>query len=166
MKSYNSEEFDAWWAEYENRPIFPITDRFEVPEDARIFVTPLTRTQETARQFLGREDFTIVEGLANEIPLRSFMDTKLKMKLGFLNFMGRLQWYFPGWRQEECRRQSFERAKKLVRFLESQNAETCVMVMHGFMIRTVGRALSRLGYKVKNKRIFAVPNLCIVEGTK
>lgn len=165
-KRLNSEEFDQYWSDYDYKPIFPITERFEVPEGAKIFATTLQRTQETVRQFLGREDFTVVEKLANEIPLRSFKDTTHRFRMGFMNFMGRLQWYFPGWRQEECRRESYQRALELIDFLEAQGEEICIMVMHGFMIRTVGSALSDVGYKVKNKRVFGVPNLCVVEGTK
>lgn len=165
-KRYNSREYDEYWARYETCPIFPINKRLKLPETAKIFATTFQRTQDTVRQFLGREDFTIVENLANEIPLRSFTDTKKRFRMWFLNFMGRFQWYFPGWRQEECRRESYARALQLIEFLEEQGEELCVMVMHGFMMRTVGRALSDMGYKVKNKRVFAVPNLCVVEGTK
>lgn len=165
-KKYDSKGFDEAWERYETQPIYPITEHYEVPKDAKVFATKFGRTQETCRGFLGRDDFTVIEDLANEVPLRAFKDTTHKHALWFMNFLGRFQWYFPHWRQEECRRETYARAMKLIDFLESQDTETCVIVMHGFMIRTVQRALSDRGYKVRNKKIFAVPNLCVIPATR
>lgn len=168
-KKYTAKEFDAAWAEYETRPIFPIEEHYEIPEGAMVFTTPLQRTQDTARQFLGVEDFTVIDsGLANEVPLKAYSYKKehRRHRRHLMNVIGRLQWYLPRSIQDEQRRESYERAMKLIDFLESQPTNACVVVMHGFMIRTVGRALSDRGYKVKNKRNFAVPNLCVVEASK
>ena len=166
-KKLTSKEYDKAWSDYDYRPIKPITKRFEVPEDAKIFVTSYQRTQETARQYLGREDFTIVpDGMADEVPLVSYKDSEKARRVWKMNVRGRIQWYTHGKRQPEWRRNSLERANKLLDYLEAQDAETVVVVFHGFFLRTVSRALRLRGYKQEGRPKFSVPNLLTVKAVK
>ncbi|MBR3437830.1 MAG: histidine phosphatase family protein [Lachnospiraceae bacterium] len=166
-KKLNSKDYDQAWSDYDHTPIKPITRRFEVPEDAKIFTTSYKRTQDTARQYLGREDFTVIpDGLADEVPLVSYKDTDKPKRVWRMDFRGRLQWYTHGKRQPEWRRNSLERAYKLIDYLEAQDAETVVVVFHGFFLRTVSRALRKRGYKQEGRPRFAVPNLLTVKAVK
>lgn len=163
-KKLTSKEYDQAWEDYNLQPIHPIEESYEIPEDAKVFTTTFLRTQETARQYLHRDDFTIIEGLADEVPLRSYKDTAKPKNVNLMNVRGRLQWYTHGKRQEEWRNQSRERANKLIDFLEADPAETCVVVFHGFFLRTVRGILKKRGYKVDNRVTFRVPNLCVITG--
>ena len=166
-KKLNSEEYDKAWSDYDYTPIKPITKRFKVPEDAKIFTTSYYRTQETARQYLGRDDFEVIpDGLADEVPLVSYKDTRKAKRVWKMNVRGRLQWYTHGKRQPEWRRHSLERAYKLIDWLEAQGAETCVVVFHGFFLRTVSRALRIRGYKQDSRPFFKVPNLITIKAVK
>ena len=166
-KKLNSKDYDQAWSDYDQRPVKPITKRFEVPEDAKIFTTSYERTQETARQYLGRDDFTVIpDGLADEVPLVSYKDTDKPKKVWKMNFCGRIQWYTHGERQPEWRNNSLERANKLIDYLEAQDAETIVVVFHGFFLRTVSRALRIRGYKQEGRPKFTVPNLITVKAVK
>ena len=166
-KKMTSAEYDKAWADYDHTPIKPIQKRFTVPEDAKVFTTSYERTQETARQYLGRDDFTVIpDGLADEVPLVSYKDTKRPRRVWKMNVRGRLQWYTHGKRQPEWRRNSLERAFKLIDYLEEQDAETVVVVFHGFFLRTVSRALRIRGYKQEGRPKFSVPNLITVKAVK
>ena len=166
-KKLTSKEYDKAWADYDHMPIKPITKRFEVPEDAKIFVTSFYRTQETARQYLGREDFTIIPyGMADEVPLVSYKDSEKARRVWRMNLRGRIQWYTHGKRQPEWRRHSLERAYRLIDWIEEQHVETAVVVFHGFFLRTVSRALRLRGYKQEGRPVFKVPNLITVKAVK
>ena len=51
-------------------------------------------------------------------------------------------------------------------YLEAQGDGNYVLVMHGFYMRTLGAMFRKRGYRVRNRRIFTVPNLCTVEAVK
>lgn len=164
-KRYTSAEYDAAWKAYDDCDIFPIEDHLDLPPDAKVFVTPFKRTQETARQFLGAETFEIIDGLANEVPLRSYKDSNRRRSPGYMNFRGRLQWYFRSKRQEELPRETKKRAEQLISYLESRT-DNAVLVMHGFYLRIVVAVLISKGYLVTGRPRFKVPNLIVVDAVK
>lgn len=164
-KRYTSTEYDEAWARYDNCDIFPITEHYDIPEDAKVYVTTYKRTQETARQFLGVENYEIIDSLANEVPLRSYKDSEKRHRRNYMDFRGRLQWYLPSKRQAERRSETFKRASELIRFLESQT-DNAVVVMHGFFLRAVCLVLKRNGYRLSLVPRFRVPNLIVVEAEK
>ncbi len=164
-KRYNSSEYDCAWDEYDTKDILPIEDRLEIPKDAKVFVTTYKRTHQTAEQFLGAKEYEIIESLADEVPLRSFIDTKHRFSRRLMNFLGRVEWYLPLKRQPERRRASYLRALRFIDYIESRT-DNAVIVMHGFFIRTVCRALKRRGYKLDHQPIFGVPNLIVVDAVR
>lgn len=166
VKKYNSEDYDQAWLDYDTHDILPLAERLEISPDSRVIVTGYKRTQQTAEQFLGRKDYLIVEDLLDEIPLRSFMDTKLRINRHMLNFLGRVEWYLPMKRQPERRKASRERAQKAVDYIESLGDGDYVIIMHGFFMRTLGSILKKRGYKLKNQPIFFVLNLHTAEAVR
>ena len=164
-KRYTSAEYDDAWERYDDCDIFPITKHYEVDEDAKVFVTGFKRTQETAKQFLGVDQYEIIESLADEVPLKSYKDSLKRHRRGYMNFRGRLQWYLPSHRQEERRKATFLRAYELIRFLEQQT-DDAVVVMHGFFLRAMCFVLKKSGYHVSSIPRFRVPNLVVVEAVK
>ncbi|MBR4767528.1 MAG: histidine phosphatase family protein [Lachnospiraceae bacterium] len=165
QKKYTSREYDQAWAEYDKRDILPIQTHLDLPESIRVYCTNMKRTQQTAEQFLRRKNYEIIESLANEIPLRSFRDLNHRHSRRLMNFVGRLQWYFPTKRQPENRAASYKRAIKLIEYLEN-GVDDAVVVMHGFFLRTVCRALKHDGYKLDHQPFFGVPNLTVVNAVK
>ena len=164
-KRYTSEEYDDAWERYDSCDIFPITDHYQVSDDAKIFVTGYKRTQETAKQFLGVDDFEVIDSLADEVPLKSYKDSRRRHRRGYMNVRGRLQWYLPSKRQEERRKATFLRAEELISFLEKQTNDA-VVVMHGFFLRATCHVLKKLGYHLNLTPRFRVPNLLVVEAVK
>ena len=158
-KKYNSKEFDQAWLDYDHYDILPVTQHLDISPKAKVFVSPYKRTHQTAEQFLGVHDYTVIEDLLNEIPLRSFMDTGHRFERHFMNFLGRAQWYLPMKRQPERRSASRRRAGKLVDFIEKLPDGDYVLVMHGFYLRTLASVFRHRGYKMTGQPFFAVPNL-------
>ena len=165
-KKYTSVEYDTAWSNYDHCDIVPIQRKYQLDPGTKVYVTGFKRTQQTARQFLGAEEYHVVHGLADEVPLRSFKDSKTEKSRKLMNFFGRVQWYFPEHRQEEHRKDTYKRAVSLIRFLEKDAGGDCAIVCHGFFLRTLGRAMKRCGYKVKGKPFWTVPNLCVMTGEK
>ena len=151
---------------YDTYDILPIEEHLDIWPGSQVIVTGYKRTHQTAEQFLGVHEYLILEDLLDEVPLRSFMDTKIKFNRHLLNFLGRVEWYFPLKRQPEWRRKSRARAEKAVDYIESLGDGDYVLIMHGFFMRTLGSILKRRGYKLKNQPVFAVRNLHIAEAVK
>ncbi len=166
VKRYNSKEYDQAWLDYDTYNILPITEHLKIAPDATVIVTGFKRTHQTAEQFLGVHDYIIVKDLLDEIPLRSFMDTQLRIERHILNILGRIQWYLPISRQPERRKASRERAAKFIDMLEKRGDGNYVIVMHGFFLRTLASVFRHRGYKMKNQPFFGVPNLYTAEAIK
>ena len=166
VKKYNSKEYDQAWIEYDKYDILPITDHLDIYPDAKVLVSPFKRTHQTAEQFLGVHEYTIIDELLNEIPLRSFVETNRRFRKNLMNFLGRVEWYLPLKRQPERRRASRERAAKMVDLIEKMGDGDYVLVMHGFYMRTLASMFRHRGYKIKHQPFFAVPNLYTSEAIK
>ena len=158
-KKYNAEEYEEAWLHYDDCDILPVEGHLEIPENAKVFVSPFKRTHQTAEQYLGVSEYTILQDLLNEVPLISFAKVKRRHRRRFMDVVGRIQWYLPFSRQPEKRKGSRARAGELIDFLEKQGEGEYVLVMHGFYMRTLGAMFKKRGYHVRNRRIFAVPNL-------
>ena len=166
MKKYNSRDYDQAWLEYDTHDILPIKEHLDIWPGAKVIVTGLKRTHQTAEQFLGVYEYTVVEKLFDEVPLRSFIDTAHRFNRVLMTFLGRVEWYLPMKRQPERRRASRSRAEKAVDYIESLGDGDYVIVMHGFFMRTLGSILRRRGYRLKNQPVFAVRNLHVAEAVK
>lgn len=164
-KKYTSAEYDAAWAQYDECDILPVTKRLSLPEDVKVYVTPMKRTHQTAEQFLGIKEYTVIDDLANEVPLRAYKDSHRRRRLWYMNFRGRAQWWLPNHRQEERRHQTYARAQQLLNRLEQEDRDV-VLVSHGFFIRAMAIVLKKNGYKLDDMHRFKVPNLCTIDAVK
>ena len=95
VKKYNSRDYDQAWLDYDTYDILPIKEHLDIWPGSQVIVTGYKRTHQTAEQFLGVKDYMIVEDLLDEVPLKSFMDTNIRFNRHLLNFLGRVEWYFP-----------------------------------------------------------------------
>lgn len=125
---YNSNTFDLACQEYDSSPI-RIPQKMNFPEQI-IFISNQKRSEDTANAIVGKREI-IKTDLLNEIPLRSFIDTKIKLPAILWMIAGRVQWYFNNSRQIESRTKSKERISEFIGSLE-QKQQDCLIIGHGF----------------------------------
>ena len=64
-----------------------------------------------------------------EVPLKSFTDTNKVYPLWLWNGIGRIQWLLNSKRQTETRKETSDRADKVIDFLENKG-EDCILITH------------------------------------
>ena len=120
------------------------------------------RSKETARKLFPDRVYCEID--VEEVPLRSFVDCSIKMPLWMWNIMGRLQWYLNSNRQKERRVDTVERCKKIIQELECTN-ENCIVVTHGFFMKSFIKCLKQQGYTVSNNKM-GISNLHFIYAEK
>lgn len=125
---YNSNTFDLACLEYDSSSIGS-PQKMNFPEQT-LLISNQQRSADTACSVVGEKEI-IKTNLLNEIPLRSFIDTKIKLPVFFWMIAGRLQWYFNNSRQIESRTKSKERISQFIDYLE-QKQHDCLIIGHGF----------------------------------
>ena len=149
---YTSEGFDRACNGYDAAPIKD--ERYSIPdiEYQNIIISGLSRSYDTAKNLHinGRLKKT---DLINEVPVKSSIDTKLKLPIWFWYFSGRLQWIFNSSRQPEGQRQTRKRAKHFVKILSKENKD-CLVVTHGFFMHTLLSEMRKAGFAVSKSRLY------------
>lgn len=140
----SSSEFDEQCRLYDSAPIEKMT-RAQDHNVSKIYISTLDRSLQTARMLLGDMEFCSTDQI-NEVPLRSAFDSGLKFPLWFWNIAGRLQWFCNSGRQLETKRQTRERASRLVQALLNAD-EDCTIVTHGFFMHTLIAMFKQYGFK-------------------
>lgn len=151
----NSIEFDNACKEYDLAGVFKVNVANVGSEYSRLYVSSMHRSKATARELFPDRVYCEIE--VEEVPLRSFVDCSIKMPLWIWNIMGRLQWFLNSSRQKERRIDTVERCKRIIRELESKN-ENCIVVTHGFFMRSFIKCLKRQGYTIANNKM-SISNL-------
>ena len=100
-----------------------------------------------------------------EVPLKSFTDTEKQFPLWIWNVLGRLQWYAERTRQPETRNSTIQRANKVIELCEREK-EDCILITHGFFMRTLFKVLKKRGYSLSGSSQLEVKNLQIVWAEK
>ena len=163
-KKCSSDDFDKACAEYdrsdlENIGIIP----FDVPI-GRIYVSKLLRSVNTAKSmFPDKEYFEMSE--IGEVPLKSFMDLSRRLPLWVWNVLGRIQWYIGSTRQLENRNDTIQRANKAIDLCENANGD-CILVTHGFFMKTLIKVLKNRKYQLLGNNQFAIKNLQLIYAEK
>lgn len=140
-----SKEYDEQCRLYDEAPL---EERFIVMQGNSanpVYISTLKRSEETARQLFGDVKF-VRSKLIHEVPLRSAFDTRIKLPTWFWNVAGRVQWYFGSGRQEESRKQTWQRAERFVRDIADKNQE-CAVVTHKFFMLTLIPVMEKNGFK-------------------
>lgn len=152
-KWYTSKQFDEDCANYDDASIVPVDVKAD-SSTATVYISTLKRSRETAEQLFGKKAFVETK-LLNEVPLKSFCDCGIWLPLWIWNVGGRLQWLWQSKRQVEGQVATQKRAKKLIKKLLEENQD-CVLISHGFFMRTLLKELKKQGFTVaKNKMGFA-----------
>ena len=81
------------------------------------------------------------------------------------NVLGRVQWFLGSARQSEKRKETIRRANMVVAILEQENSD-CVLVTHGFFMKTLMKVLKKRGYKLVGCNSIVVENLQMIVAEK
>lgn len=125
---YNSKSFDQACRQYDLSAIEP-KSKIEYIGDV-FYTSQLSRTENTLRSLIGNKEIIRLREL-NEIPVTSFIDTKVNLPTFIWMLVGRVQWFFNHKRQPEGRRESGRRVNNFLDYLESKEQD-CLIVGHGF----------------------------------
>lgn len=158
-KRCNSEQFDKACEQYDGSDI--VTDDI-VGVDTEceiIYVSSLLRSKETAKRMFPGNEYRMLD--VAEVPLKSFTDTAKQMPLWIWNIMGRLQWYFNNGRQDEAKIETIKRCERVIEEIENRKSD-CVVVTHGFFMKTFINRLKKHGYSISGATA-GYSNLQVIE---
>lgn len=139
---YNSEGFDRASLTYNERPVYDQPSAFLPPYT--LYASTMGRAQETARLAFDRP-FKVLEGV-EEVTMRSFVDTSLRLPRWLWELMARLQWRRGHSRPYETYTQTILRLERALGKLEAQE-EDAIVVMHGLAMRSMAKILKKHGFK-------------------
>ena len=156
-KSYDSKGFDEANANYDISPLYDYQGRTWKPEGFQIYISGLQRTFDTANQVFEGDFGFIKTELLNEVPKRSYKDSKAKLPRFWWTFRSRMQWYLNSSRQPEVRKQTVARAKELVDMIEKEGKD-CILISHEFFLYTLKGELEKRGYLIERGSTFRIKN--------
>ncbi len=81
------------------------------------------------------------------------------------NGVGRVQWYIGSERQLEKRDNTMQRANKVIDLCESEN-EDCILITHGFFMKTLIKVLKNRGYLLLGNNHLEIKNLQMISAEK
>ena len=160
----NSKIFDKACKDYDNADIEMINCPGNRVEGKNIYVSNLRRSHETADVLFKSNDILELIGI-QEVPLRSFADLDITLPVWVWNVMGRLQWYLNMNRQPECRNATIKRADLVIAELEKQGTD-CILVTHGFFMKTLVNRLKKFGFHICGGQMLAFNNLQSITAEK
>ncbi|MBD2751307.1 phosphoglycerate mutase family protein [Spirosoma validum] len=126
---YDSSSFDLACVNYDSSPV-QSGERVQSAEKIA-YISSLKRSEETANALFHEGIEWVKTDLLNEIPLRSFVDTKLKLPTILWMIVGRVQWYLNASRQAETRKKTKERINSFLNHIEGKQQD-CLVIGHGF----------------------------------
>ncbi len=185
-KSYDSKGFDEAQAKYDISPLLDYSGRTGSPEGYKVYISKLQRTYDTAKQvfqysspvtvidldkeilekgFPTRTDKDSIEvtdklystALLNEVPKRSYKDTGNMIGRSIWVARSRIQWYLNNRRQPEIKKETIERAEKIVDILE-QEGRDCVLISHEFFLYTLKGVLEKRGFLIERSSTGRIKN--------
>jgi broad specificity phosphatase PhoE len=139
-KLYNTNSFDLACQEYDLSPV-QAGKKMRI-EKQPVYISNLIRTEVTAKNLFQDNIEVIKTDLLNEIPLKSFINTKLRLPTIIWMVLGRLQWYFNYSRQPETRKNSNERINIFLDHILC-NGRDCVIIGHGFYFAQMVNQMKR-----------------------
>lgn len=128
-KFYSTNSFDLACKEYDISPV-EVGKKIKI-ECESVYISNLIRTEATAKNLFQDNIEIIKTDLLNEIPLKPFINTKLRLPTIIWMVMGRLQWYFNYSSQPETRKNSKERINIFLDDILSKGQD-CIIIGHGF----------------------------------
>ena len=150
-KIYNSTEFDFACDTYDKSPIMPDYNNLDI-DFKDVYTSHLSRTNETAES-LGLKNTTFKTDLLNEVPMKSFTESFLKIPTTLWFIIGRIQWYFNINRQTEGKQKTEERINEFINIIEHKK-QNCLVIGHGFYFSQMKKTLKKNRYSGSNTRYY------------
>lgn len=154
-----SQEFDRACSNYDSADIFFPLEYSGALDFNKIYVSNLLRSLQTAQSLFPAKNYEIIN--IDEVPLKSFTDSSKKLPLWIWNVAGRLQWFFNNKRQSETRTETEKRSETVIEELHKKN-ENCVIISHGFFMRTFIKSLKKQGFKITGDKKIRFSNLQMI----
>ena len=139
----DSAAFDRSNRLYDEASIAPLP-AMSIPIE-KVYISELPRTTATAAFLTGKKSIERT-GLINEVPLGSFIDTKLRLPLWLWNAASTIQWIRNASRAREPRRETSRRVAAFIDLLASRG-EDCIVVGHGMYFYQMMLALRGRGFR-------------------
>lgn len=161
--SYDSEGFDEAQRRYDISPLNDFGGKVAKAEGYKVYISDLSRTYDTALQIFGGEEGLakcielVKTPLLNEVPKRSYKDTKSKHAKGWWTMRSRIQWFFNSSRQPETKKDTKIRAKKAADLIEQGNADA-VVISHEFFLYSLKGEFEKRGYVIERSEMFRIKN--------
>ncbi len=159
-KKCSSDEFDKACAQYDKSDLESININPLDKQTDRIYVSKLSRSADTAKILFPNKEYSVMPEIG-EVPLKSFMDTTKRIPLWIWNILGRLQWYIGSNRQLEKRTDTIQRANIVIDLCESKK-EDCILITHGFFMKTLIGVLKKRGYVLIGNNQLEIKNLQMI----
>jgi broad specificity phosphatase PhoE len=159
-----SEEFDAACHDYDTGEIERPVRKSVFVKNAKVFVSDLPRSPETAECLFRDMEFHVSEEI-REVAMHSFRDSRRRYPIFVWYFLARMQWIFAHSRQPESMRGTLARAQRVVDLCERENCD-CILVTHGFFARSLLHVLRKRGYRIEGDRHLLIRNLQEIRAIK
>lgn len=150
-RMYNSIGFDIACKTYNTSSVIKKNlDLEKFKKNDLVYISTLTRTRETAK-LIGIDTEIYKTKLLDEVPLKSFINTSLKIPLIVWMVIGRIQWYLNIKRQAETKTETIKRIYKMIDCIESTN-KNALIIGHGFYFYQMEKILKDKNYLGNRKK--------------
>lgn len=140
---YNSEEYNHAREGYNTAAVVQ-TEGSRQTKD-RLICSTFSRAGSTAKMLFGRDPDLSTDVLC-EVPIRAFVDTKVRLPKIVWDVAGRLLWRFDGRSQPETYTQSAARVNGFVSSIIEEGKDA-VIVCHGWVMKLMIPRLKALGFR-------------------
>jgi broad specificity phosphatase PhoE len=143
---YNSSEYEVDCGGYNTSTV--IKTPLSITSGDRLITSTMSRALETSK-FIFNRDPDLSEKNLCEVPIKPFVETKLRLPKVLWDIVGRLQWRFNLKKQPESYKQSKERVSKFIDSIVDLK-QNVVIVCHGWIIKLIIQKLKSIGFRGPN----------------
>ncbi len=148
---YNAKGFNSACIKYDTTHIIPQSIPKNKHKFNNIYISTLLRTEQTANIF-GINTLNVQKTkILNEVPIKAFVKTSLKLPTSIWLFMGRVQWFFNKNTQPETRIETVHRIEKLMDTIENESGNILI-IGHGFYFLQFKKVLKQKGFVLSKQK--------------
>lgn len=144
LKKLNSTQFDEQMNSYDNSPVKANDVNLNSNDWDICYASTLSRAYETAKTIYHEE--IISTDLIIEVPLSTFMKTKILFPSMVWHVGGRIAWLFSGKSQKEDISNTKQRIDDFMNIIEKSGCENILVVSHGFFMKVFAHKLKKRGF--------------------
>ena len=130
---------------YDSAAIAESALRIRIEDFPVCYVSSKQRTINTAK-LVYPGPFTITDELI-EVPNSALFLLRIHLPSALRSVIGRIAWYFNYRKMPEIKKQSNERAEKILKMILATNDQNVLLVTHGFFMQSLRHQLRKLGFR-------------------